>query len=208
MKEPDLTAERAIESLTDAWGIVDQNVGWYKSAQRESASEMLRRFFRWNAANDRILLGVERDFLIKVGRAVIRGQVDRIEADATGAQIHIVDLKTGKSVSTKVETEQHRQLKAYQLAVIMDGFTLLGKEPLTDITSTGGAELLFLAKETEKLASLPQAPIDRAEVEADIASIAEGMAAATFTARANKRCSTCQVAGLCPIQSNGRSVIE
>jgi len=208
MREPDLTAERAIQSLTDAWGIVDQNVGWYKSAQLESASEMLRRFFRWNAANDRTLLGVERDFFMQVGRAVIRGQVDRIEADVSGTEIHIVDLKTGKSGATKDETAEHRQLKAYQLAVIMDGFALPGQEPLTDITVTGGAELLFLAKDTVKVESQPQAPIDRAEVEADIASIAEGMAAATFTARANKRCSSCQVAALCPIQSVGRSVIE
>ena len=39
-------------------------------------------------------------------------------------------------------------------------------------------------------------------------AMAEGMAAATFTARANKRCSTCPIASLCPLQSAGRSVIE
>jgi superfamily I DNA/RNA helicase/RecB family exonuclease len=208
LKDPTLTAERAIQSLTDAWGIVDQNVGWYKSAQLESASEMLRRFFRWSEKNDRVLLGVERDFLIKVGRAVIRGQVDRIEANAAGTQIHIVDLKTGQSIATRDETAEHRQLKAYQLAVVMDGFTVDGEEPLTEITQSGGAELLFLSKDTAKVESQGQPPIDPQEVSADITTIAEGMAAATFTARANKRCSTCKVALLCPLQSAGRSVIE
>jgi len=208
MKDPTLDAPRAIESLTKAWGVVDQNVGWYKSAQLESASEMLRRFFTWNQANDRVLLAVEKNFMIQVGRAVIRGQVDRLEASADGTTLHIVDLKTGKSAATKIETLDHRQLKAYQLAVVMDGFDLPDSERITEITETGGAELLFLAKDTQKVAAQVQPPIIREEVEADISAIAEGMAAATFTARANKRCSTCPVAALCPLQSAGRSVIE
>ncbi len=208
IKDPTLDAPRAIESLTKAWGVVDQNVGWYKSAQLESASEMLRRFFTWNEANDRVLLAVEKDFMIRVGRAVIRGQVDRLEASEDGTSLHIVDLKTGKSAATKAETLDHRQLKAYQLAVVMDGFDLADTERITDITQSGGAELLFLAKDTQKIATQVQPPIIREEVEADIASIAEGMAAATFTARANKRCQTCPVAALCPLQSEGRSVIE
>ena len=208
MKEPDLTAESAIEKLAGAWGIVDQNVGWYKSAQLESASAMLRRFFSWNTTNQRTLIAAEQDFLIRVGRAVIRGQVDRLESSPDGKTLHIVDLKTGKSIATKDETIEHRQLKAYQLAVVMDGFTLAGKPPVTDITETGGAELLFLSKDTKKVEAQAQLPIVREEVEADITAIAEGMAAATFTARANKRCSTCPVAALCPLQSSGRSVIE
>lgn len=208
IKEPDLTAEGAIEKLASAWGIVDQNVGWYKSAQLESASEMLRRFFAWNSANPRTLIAAEQNFMIQVGRAVIRGQVDRLESSPDGASLHVVDLKTGKSIATKDETIEHRQLKAYQLAVVMDGFTLENEPAITDITETGGAELLFLSKDTKKVEAQAQLPIVREEVEADITAIAEGMAAATFTARANKRCNTCPVASLCPLQSSGRSVIE
>jgi len=209
MKDPDLTAERAIESLSSAWSIVDQNVGWYKSSQLESASEMLRRFFAWSEKNDRVLIAAEKDFFVRVGRAVIKGQVDRLEMSADGTALHIVDLKTGKTFATETETLEHRQLKAYQLAVLHDGFYLPEDEArITEITETGGAELLFLAKTTAKNESQPQPPIDRAEVEADITSIAEGMAAATFTARANKRCGTCAVASLCPIQSAGRSVLD
>jgi superfamily I DNA/RNA helicase/RecB family exonuclease len=208
IKEPELSAERAIETLTRAWGVVDQNVGWYKSAQLESASEMLRRFFTWNSANDRVLLAAEKNFFIKVGRAVIKGQVDRLEMSSDGSTLHIVDLKTGKSIATKAETDEHRQLKAYQLAVLMDGFNLVGQERITEVTASGGAELLFLAKDTKSVKSQEQMPINQEEVVADISTIAEGMAAATFTARANKRCSTCAVAALCPLQSAGRSVIE
>ncbi len=209
MKEPDLTVEQAVESLTNAWSIVDQNVGWYKSSQLKSASKMLERFFQWSEKNDRTLIAAEKDFFVRVGRAVIKGQVDRLELSADGTKLHIVDLKTGKTFATKPETEEHRQLKAYQLAVMHDGFYLPeDKERITDITQTGGAELLFLAKTTAKNEAQPQLPIDRAEVEADIISIGEGMAAATFTARANKRCGTCPVASLCPIQSAGRSVLE
>ena len=215
MKDPNLTAASAIESLTKAWSIVDQNVGWYKSSQLTSASQMLERFFQWNEKNDRVLLAVEKDFFIRVGRAVIKGQVDRLEQSADGTTLHIVDLKTGKTFATQQETEDHRQLKAYQLAVLHDGFYLRedpevpeDKERITEISESGGAELLFLAKTTEKNESQLQLPIIRSEVEADITSIGEGMAAATFSARANKRCRSCPVASLCPIQSAGRSILD
>ena len=208
IKDPTLDAPRAIESLTKAWGVVDQNVGWYKSAQLESASEMLRRFFTWNEANDRVLLAVEKDFMIRVGRAVIRGQVDRLEASEDGSSLHIVDLKTGKSAATKAETLDHRQLKAYQLAVVMDGFDLADTERITDITQSGGAELLFVAGDRADAAHRSQPTVDRDAVAAEIESAAEGMSANHFTATLNKNCRTCSVKLICPLQANGRSVIE
>ena len=208
MKDPDLTAETAIEKLHKAWGIVDQNVGWYKDAQRESASQMLRRFFAWESANDRTLIDAEREFMYNVGRAIVKGEVDRLEESADGTSLHIVDLKTGKSIATKAETEEHLQLRAYQLAILHDGFNKENEPRITEITKSGGAELLFLSKDTKSVDSQKQLPIDREATEAHIAEIAEGMAAATFEARANKRCTTCKVASICPLQSAGRSVIE
>ncbi len=208
LERPQLSAADAIESLTNAWGIVDQNVGWYKDAQLKSASAMVERFFAWDSKNDRVLLAVEKNFLIKVGRAVIKGQVDRLESNPEGTELHIVDLKTGKTPATKVETDEHRQLKAYQLAILRDGFVIEDEPRVTEIKQSGGAELLFLAKTTDSIKAQAQLPIIQSEVEADILQIADGMAAATFTARANKRCTSCALRSICPLQPEGRSVIE
>ena len=42
----------------------------------------------------------------------------------------------------------------------------------------------------------------------EIMATAEAMAASTFKAVINKRCRTCAVKSLCPLQTQGRSVIE
>ena len=47
-----------------------------------------------------------------------------------------------------------------------------------------------------------------AEVKAKIEEIAVGMGAATFQARINKMCEKCVVMAACPIQNEGRAVIE
>jgi hypothetical protein len=54
----------------------------------------------------------------------------------------------------------------------------------------------------------PQYAIDLAETKATIETIGEGMGAATFFATVNKRCKGCSVRNSCPVQSDGRAVIE
>ena len=199
MKEPELSAADAIERLTNSWTIVDQNVGWYKAAQLQSASQMLARFFEWKSGNSRELIAVEAHFAVEIGRGILSGSVDRLEQDAAGA-LHIVDLKTGKAVPTKKEVAEHRQLAAYQLAIMKAGF-----EKVSESTISGGAELLMLAKSSE---AKSQAPVDFDLVYHEIETAAEGMSSATFVATINKQCRNCAVKGICPLQAEGRSVID
>ena len=77
---------------------LDLGPGWSDQRQRLSAQEMLDRFLRWHAANDRELIAAEMDFDVVVGRARIRGQVDRLERDGDGRLV-VVDLKTGKTTA-------------------------------------------------------------------------------------------------------------
>ena len=201
-KKPDLTFEEGVAQLTEAWPVVDQNVGWYKAEQLKDATRMLKRFFEWHANNPRELVSVEQAFEVQFGRAILKGTVDRLERDAISGNYFVVDLKTGATVTAQ-DAQENKQLAAYQLGVLSGGFKDLPPDALSD-----GAGLLFLAKETKKNVTIDQTPIDMDSVIAEVEAAANDMAAATFTAIINKRCRTCAVKALCPLQSEGRSVID
>ena len=201
-KKPNLTLEEGIAQLTEAWPVVDQNVGWVKTQQLQEATRMLTRFFEWHQANPRTLVAVEEDFALQIGRAKLSGSVDRLEVDPISGRYFIVDLKTGATV-TKEAAEEHKQLAAYQLGVVAGGFAGIPEGAEVD-----GAGLLFLKSKTGKNETVNQSAIDAELVATDIQGAAEGMAAATFNAVINKRCGTCSIKALCPLQSEGRSVIE
>ena len=135
------------------------------------------------------------------------GSADRIEIDVNGL-VYIVDLKSGASDTSVTDAQSHKQLQGYQLAVIEGGFNNLTIEGQPLPQQSGGAELIFLGGDTVKASIREQSAIDPQEVRADIEATAEAMAAATFTATINSRCRTCAVKALCPLQSEGRTVIE
>ena len=196
-----LTLEEAIEKLTDSWSIVDQSVGWFKEAQLLEARAMLKRFFDWHRENEREIVAVEEKFKIEIGRAILSGSVDRLESD--GKSLHVVDLKTGATAISPADALEHKQLAAYQLAVMEGGFAAV-----SDIKESGGAQLLFVAGDRADAALRTQPTVDRDAVAAEIESAADGMSANQFTATLNKNCRTCSVKLICPLQANGRSVIE
>jgi superfamily I DNA/RNA helicase/RecB family exonuclease len=199
---PNLTLEEGIAQLTDAWPVVDQNVGWFKDQQLQEATRMLTRFFDWHQANPRELVLAESNFQATFGRAILKGSVDRLERDPVTGHFFVVDLKTGTAVTAK-EAQEHKQLAAYQLGLLAGGFEGIPEGAVSD-----GAGLLFLSKTTAKNTTIDQPPIDKDLIAADLQAAAEGMSAATFTAVINKRCRSCAVKNLCPLQAEGRSVIE
>ncbi len=200
-QDPNLTLDGAIEKLTKSWSIVDQNVGWFKEAQLGEARAMLERFFDWHRENKRQIVAVEEKFKIEIGRAIVSGSVDRLELH-DGA-LHVVDLKTGATASSVKEGIEHKQLAAYQLAVMEGGFARV-----TEVTTSGGAELLFVGGDRVDAAVRTQPVVDRDAIAQEVEAAAEGMSAREFTATINKNCRTCSVKLICPLQANGRSVIE
>ena len=202
LKNPDLTLEEGVEQLTAAWPVVDENVGWFKDQQLQEATRMLKRFFEWHQSNPRELILAESEFQTKFERAILKGSVDRLERDPNTGNYFVVDLKTGTPVTAK-EAQEHKQLAAYQLGVVAGGFKELPQGAVSD-----GAGLLYLSKTTAKNTTIDQGPIDKELVIADVIAAAEGMTASTFTAIINKRCRSCAIKSLCPLQSEGRSVME
>jgi superfamily I DNA/RNA helicase/RecB family exonuclease len=180
---------------------LDLGPGWSDQRQRRSAQDMLDRFLRWHAANDRELVGAEVDFDVTVGRARIKGQVDRLERDREGRLV-VVDLKTGKTPARN--TEEHGQLAAYQVAVAAGAFADHGTVP-------GGAALLQVgsgakAKEQHQEPLPADVPVGETWAGELLAQVGDGMGAATFEVRTGAHCSRCPARRSCPLQEPGRQV--
>jgi RecB family exonuclease len=191
-------APAALEAELDAV----LGTGWFDRRQREEARAKLDRFLQWHAANPRALLGAEVQFDIVVGRARLRGSVDRLERDDAGRLV-VVDLKTGSKDADAVE--EHGQLAAYQVAVASGAFPEHGTTP-------GGAALVQLGPARKKAKEQRQDPlpddVPPAETPAGrlIAEVADGMGAATFEVRTGGYCQRCPSRRSCPLHEQGRQV--
>ena len=205
-EEPGLTEADLVANLSDAWKLIDPNTGWVSASQLTRAVEMLHKFVTYHnqALHKRAIVGVEVDFDIEIGRARIRGSVDRLEVGADGA-LYIVDFKTGSHIITKEKARENKQMLAYQLAVTEGGFA-----DKHESRSSAGAELVYLASKTVGASLRNQPPIGAhiEEFKEEIQGIAEGMGAHQFLASINDRCKNCAVRSACPIQSDGRMVME
>jgi RecB family exonuclease len=181
---------------------LDLGPGWFDQRQRERAQEMLAKFLTWHARGERELVAAEEDFDVVVGRARLRGQVDRLERDREGRLV-VVDLKTGKTPPRAVE--EHGQLAAYQVAVAEGAFVEHG-------TVTGGAALLQVGG-SQKAAKEHVQPALPADVDAGetwagqlLATVGEGMGAGSFEVRTDADCDRCAFRRSCPLQEPGRQV--
>ena len=203
-EQPELTEEDLVTKLRESWKLIDPNSGWVSASQLNSAVAMIQRFVKYHkeSLQKRQIVGVEAAFDVTVGRARIRGSVDRLEVSADG-ELFIVDFKTSAHPISLKDAATNLQMKAYQLAVIEGGFV----EKHQSLTSAG-AELVYLGADTKDVSTRSQPSIDADEVRGAINEIAEGMSGSEFFATINKRCAQCDVRNACPIQSEGRTVME
>ena len=199
VQEPGTTREQLIENLQSSWKLIDPESGWVSASHLESAVTMLEKFVEYHKETKREVKAAELRFDVKLGRARIIGTVDRLEVEADGS-LFIIDFKTGNTAISKEEAKKNLQLASYQLGVAEGGFA--------DGTKSSGAELVYLGTDTAGAAIRPQYAIDLEATKATIETIGEGMGAATFFATVNKRCKGCPVRKSCPVQSDGRAVIE
>jgi superfamily I DNA/RNA helicase/RecB family exonuclease len=202
--EPDLTYEELAARLESGWQLIDGNKGWVRDYNFKEALEKLEKFYKWHSENKskRTLFAVEAEFEKTIGRALFNGSVDRVEIDDEG-RVYIVDLKTGAPDISKKKAEDHKQLAGYQLAIYEEAFS--GEPPGT---LSAGAELLFLGTDTKSASAKSQPVKEHEAIKAEVLAAADAMSANEFIATVNDRCRTCAVKGLCPIQPQGRSVID
>ncbi|CAN2219089.1 UvrD Superfamily I DNA and RNA helicases [Candidatus Nanopelagicaceae bacterium] len=199
VQEPGTTREQLIENLQSSWKLIDPESGWVSASHLESAVTMLEKFVEYHKETKREVKGAELRFDVKLGRARIIGTVDRLEVEADGS-LFIIDFKTGNTAISKEDAKKNLQLASYQLGVAEGGFA--------DGNKSSGAELVYLGTSTAGASIRQQYAIDLEETKATIETIGEGMGAATFFATVNKRCKGCPVRKSCPVQSDGRAVIE
>ena len=202
-EQPDLSLEKLEEKLKGAWSLIDMNQGWIKDYEYRRAAEMLKKFYGWSKKNTNKLISVEEKFEFKLGKAVVSGSIDRIELTSEN-KYFIVDLKTGATPISYEDARSNKQLQSYQLAVVKDGF----KNKL-DHQEVAGAELIFIGDAKAKEAkSRPQEKVDDDLVTKELLEISTQMSDKSFAAKINDRCRSCGVKSSCPIQPQGRGVIE
>ncbi|MBT8226335.1 MAG: ATP-dependent DNA helicase, partial [Dactylosporangium sp.] len=192
--------------VAERFEAIELSARWLTGRERARTDAMLDKLVDWLAGNPRRLLGIEREFLVRLGAASgpveIRGRVDRLEADDEGRLV-VVDLKTGRTAPTGSQLVEHAQLAAYQAAVEAGAF---GESRVP-----GGAMLVQLGGQAAAAREQNQRPLAEAAdptwAQALIERTAATMAAATFEAVANDQCRTCPVRICCPIADQGQPVM-
>jgi superfamily I DNA/RNA helicase/RecB family exonuclease len=188
------------------WGRLGLPAGWLSRRQRSEAQTMvarLARYFEESAAGGWVRIGAELDLQVELGRAVLRGRVDRLERHSSGG-LRVVDLKTGSSKPGSDDLLRNAQLGAYQVAVEHGAFAEHG-------TVSAGAALLQVGKAAGARTTLQQqAPLsaddDPKWAELLVADTAAGMAGSDFLATVGPACTFCAVSSSCPAQPRGRVI--
>ena len=202
----DATAEELAAEVDARWGRLGMPRGWVSDRKRGEARAMAERlaaYFDHARAKGWVKVGAEVEMKVVLGRAEIRGSIDRLERLPDG-RLRVVDYKTGSGRPTKAEVPRHPQLGVYQLGVDAGALAEHGSE-------SGGAALLQVGAAANKGVTLDeQPPLREAEDPQWAAELvsrtADGMSGSTFLATTNDLCSMCQVRSCCPAWPEGRVV--
>jgi RecB family exonuclease len=137
-----LSSDELWKQVDSRWHELSFEAPWLSEATRTKARKMvdaLAQYLGEFHTDGKTLLASEGGFSLDVGRARVRGYIDRIEKDSIG-RVVIVDLKTGKNVPGKKDIPEHAQLACYQLALTEGALETVpeGLEP-------GGAKLIYIS---------------------------------------------------------------
>lgn len=196
-------AELAAE-LDRRWHELGMPDGWPATQTRRRADAMVRRLAEYYTEISGEVL-VEESFEVQVGRAVLRGSVDRLERSGEDG-VRVTDLKTGRGIPSVAEAAINAQLGAYQLAVESGAFSELGPE-----VHSVGAQLVFVGDGARGATRRTQEALETGEdswARTLVTEAAETMAGARFRAVENSMCAACGVRRACPVQNEGRHVVD
>ncbi|MEY3846712.1 MAG: hypothetical protein RJA66_979 [Actinomycetota bacterium] len=205
--------ELGVDMNEDAlWGLVESKwhtlsfeSAWLEEAGERKAKKMISnmvQYLRKFDADGAEVIGREVNFEFELGRARVRGQVDRLELYPDG-RVMIVDLKTGAKLFTAEEAKNHAQLGLYQLAFENGAFADL--DGIESSTELAGAKLLLVGtgdKPAERnQPALREAPEVKRDFERLIASATSGMAMSEriFIAQVDSHCTNSNEFGSCQV---------
>lgn len=203
----------ATELITAAYENLIRVPAWQRETELAAWHQLIDRTGRW--LNTRApafeQVGVEVEVDVPITPEVkIRGRMDRLERDESG-ELHIVDLKTGKSMPAQKNMAEHAQLAVYQLAVSRGALNegrITAPKPGQDAETVGGGLLVFPANNPRgKAAERQQAPKTLAELDelaATLPSLAGELRGPSLRARINPTCDHCPLTAICPVQPEGR----
>ncbi|POH58371.1 ATP-dependent helicase [Arthrobacter glacialis] len=235
---PNGAGHEYLAELDKRWPSLGLPESWESDVDYRRAQEMLGKLAQYviTARQDgRTLLGVEQNFSVELGElpagesavdisdaagtpvaertVVLRGQVDRLEADADGRLI-VVDIKTGRSKPTKDQVAAHPQLGAYQVAVTAGGFAELAAAAGLAGAASGGAALLPLGDGTKSVKTQDQTPMVAGSENDPTHKVMEAallMAQSVFPARHGADWSErngCPLPTICPLCPEGKQITE
>ena len=204
---PEGSAEEMAAALEERWPSLGLPDTWIGQREHRTAQRLVTKLAAYVAsarAAGRDLVAVEAEVEVQVGRALVRGRLDRVERD--GDALRVVDLKTGSHKPAKDEVPTHAQLGLYQVVVEAGGLQEHSGQPAT----SGGAALVQLGGATKSPGeqvqpALADAP-DPAWAHRLLEETADGMAASAFDAVENDLCARCPVRTSCPLRPEGRQV--
>ncbi|WP_051462869.1 ATP-dependent DNA helicase [Haloglycomyces albus] len=185
---------------------------WKRRQDRESVDRALEKFAEWWAKDPRELVGVERDFRVEVPfdaaevEVRLSGRVDRLERDGSGHLV-VVDIKTGTTAASKVQTDGNAQLAAYQFAISEGAFPKEGEVP-------GGAVLVYPRHKAKQATERVQGPLSEAAnpdwARDLVVDSAEQMSGSSFEVHRDdqNQCQTCSVKTCCPLWDEGKRVTD
>lgn len=186
-EDPDVDALFA--EVESRWNELVFEAPWIAAREKRAARRLVTGVAEYLADVQRAgtrLVSAETGFTLDIGRAQVRGKIDRVEADSTGG-ITIVDLKTGKPETSAAKLAEHPQLGAYQLAYASGQLDELCEAFAPH--RPAGAKLLFVREGVRGLSYREgvQAPLDEDGLERfreRIRQAATVIAAAEFEGKA------------------------
>jgi RecB family exonuclease len=215
-REHEVTEQSLLELLDSVWPSLQFETPWIARRERTEAEAAVRRLAAWHRGrSERTVMASELGFDVTVSVAGaepvrLRGRVDRLETDASGA-VHVVDFKTGKNPPSGASLPDNPQLGLYQLATDSGAFAeAVGPEP-----RSGGAELVQLRVGARSAPSadpalelplvqrqLPQQPDEagRRPVEIQLSSAVASLREERFDATIGGHCRFCDFTSACPAQ--------
>lgn len=122
------TEAELIERFRERWDESGFEAPAQEVQNRQRGEALLRRYYRWEAAQQREIISTEFEFEIPFGHHVLTGRIDCVARNADGT-VEIIDYKTGRKGNTP------QQKAVPQLAIYRMAWEELhpGDEPRTSI---------------------------------------------------------------------------